>query len=92
MKPGELVKPECGEGHRGVLRVPIWGHPLKRHWRDAVGWWNKGQSGVVIEMWETQSRHGEIWLRTGYKYKIIAADGCIGWVDDSNIELLETDQ
>lgn len=89
LKPGELVKPDCGKGPRGSSQVPIWGHPLRRHWKDNAGWWLKDQSGVVIEFWETNCKHGDTIVKTGYKYKIMASNGVIGWVDDNDILLME---
>jgi hypothetical protein len=85
LKPGELVQPDCGSGARGSAQVPVWGHPIRRHWRDNVGWWLRGQSGVVIELWEGRTKHDDSWLSTGYKYKIMAPNGIIGWVEQSDI-------
>lgn len=90
LKSGELVKPDCKVNKlHGALCVRIWGHPLKRHWRDSIGYWDIGQTGIIIEIWETKIKEGNSETFTGYKYKIMGPKGIIGWVDQQNILPLE---
>lgn len=90
LKSGELVKPDCEVNKLyGALYVRIWGHPLKRHWRNSIGHWDIGQIGIIVETWETKIKEGNSETFTGYKYKIMGPKGIIGWVDQQDILPLE---
>lgn len=92
LKSGELVVPDCKSGARNSMQVPIWNHPIRRHWRDNLCWWTKDQIGIVIELWEASVKDGDTWIKTGYKYKIMIPNGVVGWVEQSDILPLNGDK